>query len=174
MTLILPTKGSIVYRHQKGDKRFRAFTKTLNSLIIFLYRINFLPCFGIGREIIIIETIGRKTGLKRRRPVLYKMMYTGKMTLYSARGKNADWLRNILSTENHILKIQKGFRRLNVRASLIESEEEKLQHLAYWCENFRDAKNLFGYNRKIHGDIFQTQEFLKLAQMLEFIQLAPV
>ncbi|MBY9001882.1 MAG: nitroreductase family deazaflavin-dependent oxidoreductase [Candidatus Heimdallarchaeota archaeon] len=174
MELVLPSKGSIVYRHQSGDKKFRRFTNRLNSFVIFLYRINFLPLFGVGKKLIILKTVGRKTGKIRRRPVLHKILYTNKMTLYCARGKNADWLKNIFAAENQVIKIQKGFRRMLVKATLVEPEEEKYKHLIYWCEKFKDAKNLFGYDKEEHGDIFETEEFMKLVRMLEFIQLEPI
>ena len=143
----------------------------MNSIIILLYRIRLLPLFGIGKRILILKTIGRRTGKIRRRPVLHKKMYTNKITLYSARGKKSDWLKNILSSDNNIVEIIKGFRKFKAKATLIESEEEKANHLIYWCRNFKDAKTLFGYNLKEHGDIFNTEEFTKLVKMLEFIQL---
>ena len=172
--LILPSKGSIVDRHQRGTKKFKKSVKVLNTIIISLYRINFLPLFGIGKSISILTTIGRKTGKKRRRPILCRPFHTGILTLYSARGKEADWLKNIFANENCTAKIQKGFKKLEVKATLIEDFEDKLEHLKYFCENFSDAKTIFGYDKKKHGDIFDTKEFKNLAQIIDFVQLIPV
>ncbi|MCK5304064.1 MAG: hypothetical protein KAJ72_02370, partial [Candidatus Heimdallarchaeota archaeon] len=63
------------------------------------------------------------------------------------------------------------FRKLNVKATLIQDEAVKFQHLEYWFNNFRDAKNIFGYDQTKHQDIIGTEEFKNLAKMIEFIQL---
>jgi deazaflavin-dependent oxidoreductase (nitroreductase family) len=164
---------SIVGRHQKRTKRFTSFERVLNSIFVFLYRINFLPIFGIGKRMIVIETEGRITGKKRRKPVLYYTFHTGKLTLYSARGKQSDWFKNIFATEDTILKIQKGFERIQVKANLIESEDEKYNHLKYWFENYNSARVIFGYEKKKHGDVYETQEFKDIIDMIEFVQLVP-
>ncbi|NPD90055.1 MAG: nitroreductase family deazaflavin-dependent oxidoreductase [Asgard group archaeon] len=165
---------SIVARHQKGNVRFRKFTKQLNRIFSFLYRINLLPLFGVGRTMILLKTIGRKTGKKRTTPVLCRIFHTGELTLYSARGKKADWLRNILADEKKQTNIQKGFRRMKVEAKLVEPVEEREEHLKYWFENLDDAKYIFGYERDKHGDVTATEEFKKIAKSIEFIQLIPV
>ncbi|MFX0065992.1 MAG: nitroreductase family deazaflavin-dependent oxidoreductase [Candidatus Hermodarchaeota archaeon] len=165
---------SIVGRHQKRTKRFRSAERVLNSIFVFLYRINFLPVFGIGKRMILIETKGRKTGKTRRKPVLYYTFYTGQLTLYSARGKKSDWFKNIFCAEDAILKIQRGFERIQVKAILIESEDEKYNHLKYWFENYMSARIIFGYKKKKHGDVYNTQEFKDIIEMIEFIQLVPI
>lgn len=171
MVNTLPAKGSIVYRHQERKSGFTKFERRLNRVFIFLYRTYFLPLLGLGRVMILIQTIGRKTGKKRIKPVLCRRFYTDKLTLYSPRGMKADWLKNILATEDHIFKIQKGFRKLKVKATLIQDEAVKLQHLEHWFNNFPDAKNIFGYDKTKHQGIIGTEEFNNLAKMIEFIQL---
>jgi hypothetical protein len=171
MVNTLPSEGSIVYRHQERKTTFTKFERRLNRFFIFLYRIYLLPLFGLGRVMILIQTIGRKTGKRRIKPVLCRRFYTDKLTLYSPRGMKADWLKNILETENHIFTIQKGFRKFDVKATLIQDEAAKLQHLEYWFNNFRDAKNIFGYDHKKHQGIIGTEEFINLAKLIEFIQL---
>ncbi|MFX1254892.1 MAG: hypothetical protein ACFFCZ_24995, partial [Promethearchaeota archaeon] len=111
---------------------------------------------------------------KRRKPVLYYTFHTGKLTLYSARGKKSDWFKNIFATEDAILKIQRGFKRMQVKAILIESEDEKYNHLKYWFENYMSARVIFGYEKKKHGDMYDTQEFKDIIDMIEFVQLIPI
>ncbi|MHA1954625.1 MAG: nitroreductase/quinone reductase family protein [Candidatus Heimdallarchaeaceae archaeon] len=168
------SEKSIVARHQKGDAKFRKSTKRLNQVFSYLYRINLLPLFGVGRSMIILKTIGRKTGRKRFTPVLCRVFHTGELTLYSARGMKADWLKNILADEKKQTNIQKGFRRLKVQAIVVKPTEEREEHLKYWFENLDDAKYIFGYKRKKHGDVTKTEEFKKIARTIEFIQLIPV
>jgi len=39
--------------------------------------------------------------------------------------KQADWLKNILATEGQKLRIHKGFKKLDVKETLIENDETK-------------------------------------------------
>ncbi len=165
---------SIVARHQKGDAKFRKITNRLNRVFSFLYRINLLPIFGVGKSMILLKTIGRKTGKKRITPVLCRVFHTGELTLYSARGMKADWLKNILADEKKQTNIQKGFKRMRVQARIVEPTEEREEHLKHWFENLDDAKYIFGYKRNKHGDVTETEEFKKIAKTIEFIQLIPV
>ena len=162
---------SIVARHHEGKKMFRFFNKIMNGVFIFLYRIYFLPLIGIGRSMALVHTIGRKTGKKRTTPVLSLQFYTGKLTFYVARGRKANWLMNILATENQIIKIQKGFKRKKVKAILVKDKEEKFNHLKYYFEELDEAKYIFGYDKKKHGDVFSTIEFNKILEMIEFLQI---
>ncbi|MCG3221365.1 MAG: nitroreductase family deazaflavin-dependent oxidoreductase [Candidatus Heimdallarchaeota archaeon] len=168
------SEKSIVARHQKGNAKFRKSTKRLNKVFSFLYRMNFLPMFGVGRSMILLKTVGRKTGKIRITPVLCKVFHTGELTLYSARGMKADWLRNILADDKKQTDIQKGFKRMRVQAKLIEPINEKEEHLRYWFENLNDAKYIFGYDRNKHGNVTETEEFKEIAKNIEFIQLIPV
>ena len=170
----LPTENSIVGRHQKRNPEFVKMERRMNRVLIFLYRINLLTLIGIGRRIILIHTKGRKTGNELIKPVLYLRFYTGKLTLYSARGRNSDWFKNIFASDNQIIEIQKGFKRIKVRANLIENQEEKFNYLKYWFENYRLAKSIFGYEKAKHGDVFETENFKELVNIIEFIQLIPI
>jgi deazaflavin-dependent oxidoreductase (nitroreductase family) len=123
---------------------------------------------------LLLKTIGRKTGKRRFTPVLFKKFHTGEITLYSARGMKADWLKNILADENHQTDIQKGFKRLRVEAKVIELVEDKEEHLQYWFDSFYDAKYIFGYKRNRHGNVTRTEEFKEILELIEFIQLIPV
>ena len=162
---------SIVARHHEGKKLFRFFNKIMNGVFIFLYRIYFLPLFGIGRTMVLVHTIGRKTGKKRTTPVLALQFYTGKLTFYVARGRKAHWLKNILAAENQMIKIQKGFKRMKAKVVLVKDKDEKYNHLKYYFEELDEAKYIFGYDKKKHGDVFKTIEFNKILEMIEFLQI---
>jgi hypothetical protein len=166
-------KRSIVARHKKRTKSFQIFNKILNGVVIFLYRIYLLPIFGIGKKIVLVHTVGRKTGKKRTTPVLALWFYTDNLTFYIARGKETHWLKNILATQNHQFKIQKGFKRLNVKGILVTDKEEKFKHLKFYFEELKEAKVIFGYEKKKHGDVFETEEFLEILDIIEFLQVEP-
>ncbi len=120
---------------------------------------------------VLVHTIGSKTGKKRTTPVLALQFYTGKLTFYVARGRKAHWLKNILAAENQIIKIQKGFKRKKVKAILVKDKEEKYNHLKYYFEELKEAKYIFGYDKQKHGDVFSTNEFNKILEMIEFLQI---
>ena len=162
---------SIVARHHERKKLFRFFNKIINGVFIFLYRIYFLPLLGIGRSMALVHTIGRKTGKKRTTPVLALEFYTGKLTFYVARGRKSNWLMNILATENQIITIQKGFKRKKAKAILVKDREEKYNHLKYYFEELDEAKYIFGYDKVKHGDVINTEEFMKILNMIDFVQI---
>lgn len=66
--------------------------KTIQKLHRVLYAIGLGTV--IGRIILLLTTVGRKSGLKRVTPLQYEEI-DGKYYLGSARGLQADWVRNI-------------------------------------------------------------------------------
>ena len=66
--------------------------KHIQKLHCVLYALGLGPI--IGRIILLLTTVGRKTGLKRVTPLQYEEM-GGKYYLGSARGIQSDWVRNI-------------------------------------------------------------------------------
>lgn len=66
--------------------------KYIQKIHRVLYAIGLAPI--IGKIILLLTTTGRKTGLKRVTPLQYEEI-NGKYYLGSARGLNADWVRNI-------------------------------------------------------------------------------
>ena len=165
---------SIVARHRRRTKSFHSFNKIMNGVVIFLYRIYLLPLFGIGKKIVLVDTRGWKTGKRRTTPVLALKFYTKKLTFYIARGKEAHWLKNILVTEDHIFKIQKGFKRMKVKGILVKDSNEKFRHLKYYFEELDEARFIFGYEKEKHGDVFETEEFRAILDIIEFLQIEPV
>ncbi len=167
-------QSSIVARHKNRTKSFHIFNKIMNGVLIFLYRIYLLPLFGLGRKIVLVHTVGRKTGKRRTTPVLALWFYTDKLTFYIARGKKAHWLKNILAENNNEFKIQKGFKRKKVKGILITDAEEKYKHLRFYFEELDEAQMIFGYNKKKHGDVFETEEFREILDIIEFLQIEPL
>jgi len=167
-------ENSIVARHRTRTKSFHFFNKVMNGVSIFLYRIYLLPLFGVGRIIILLDTIGWKTGKRRTTPVLALYFYTEHLTLYIARGMKAHWLKNILAADNQIFKIQKGFRRIQVKGVLVADSDEKFKHLKFYFDELPEARMIFGYEKSKHGDVFETEEFKEILDIIEFLQIIPV
>jgi deazaflavin-dependent oxidoreductase (nitroreductase family) len=59
----------------------------------------------IGRIILLLTTVGRKTGLKRVTPLQYEEI-DGKYYLGAARGTQADWVRNIQSNPDVDVRVK--------------------------------------------------------------------
>jgi deazaflavin-dependent oxidoreductase (nitroreductase family) len=68
-----------------------------------LYTIGLGPV--IGRIILLLTTTGRKSGLKRITPLQYEEI-SGKYYLGSARGLQADWVRNIQADPNVEIRVK--------------------------------------------------------------------
>jgi deazaflavin-dependent oxidoreductase (nitroreductase family) len=66
--------------------------KNIQKIHRLLYAMGLGPL--IGRIILLLTTVGRKTGLKRVTPLQYEEI-DGKYYLGAARGLQADWVRNI-------------------------------------------------------------------------------
>ena len=93
---LLPRTGSALYNMNHPDEIIRLKIlkkyKRLNKyLVIPLYRLRIMPLLGFGRIFLILTSIGRKTGKKRRTPLEYHWI-DGIMTIFSGRGENSGWL----------------------------------------------------------------------------------
>jgi deazaflavin-dependent oxidoreductase (nitroreductase family) len=88
--------------------------KHIQKIHRLLYAIGLGPL--IGRIVLLLTTMGRKSGLPRVTPLQYEQI-NGDYYLGSARGLKADWLRNIQS--NPIVEIRVGANRFRGRADVI-------------------------------------------------------
>ncbi len=70
----------------------------------------------IGRFVLLLTTIGRKSGKPRVTPLVYEER-AGEILIASARGSSADWLKNILANPNVAVCV--GNRRFPGRAELV-------------------------------------------------------
>ena len=74
---LLPRPGSPLYNMNSADedekkKTLRKWRVLNNYFILPLYRLRILPVLGFGRIFLILTTIGRITGKKRRTPLQIK------------------------------------------------------------------------------------------------------
>ncbi len=78
--------------------------KPVQRLHRLLYAVGLGPM--IGRLILLLTTIGRKSGLQRVTPLQYEQI-DGKYYLGSARGLQADWVRNIQAQPHVEVRVMK-------------------------------------------------------------------
>ncbi|MFX0050127.1 MAG: nitroreductase family deazaflavin-dependent oxidoreductase [Candidatus Hermodarchaeota archaeon] len=118
----LPRPGSMLYtlissdpnKIQKSLKKWKLMNKFLT---LPLYKIGLLPLLGFGRIFLILTTIGRKTGKKRKTPLEYRR-FDGIPHIFAARGKKADWFQNLKANPKEVW-IRIGFRTSLVKAEIL-------------------------------------------------------
>ena len=151
-------------KQNKTAKRFKFINK---YFVVPFYRLNILPLLLIGRIIVLLYTIGRKSGKTRITPLEFRR-YNDKILLFSARGKFGDWYKNILANPNDV-RIKIGFKKYNPSVK-VSSYEEKKEILTWYINTYpKSAKSLFGYQK--NKDII-TDELLKpITEFIEIFQL---
>jgi len=170
---LLPRTGSALYNMNHPDEKIRLKTlkkyNRLNKyLVIPLYRLRILPLLGFGRIFLILTTIGRKTGKKRRTPLEYHWI-DRIMTIFSGRGEDSGWLKNIRANPASVW-VKHGFHSFPVRVEFMSNENDKLKIIRWYVvKHSRSAKMLFGWNNKI--DDPDSSDFSKLLSTISIIQL---
>lgn len=77
--------------------------KNIQKLHRLMYAVGLGPL--LGKVILLLTTIGRKSGLKRITPLQYEEI-DGKYYLGSVRGLKADWVRNIQANPNVEVRVK--------------------------------------------------------------------
>jgi len=172
-TELLPRMGSALYNMNHPDEKIRVktlkkYNRVNKYLVKPLYRLRILPLIGFGRIFLILTTIGKKTGKKRRTPLEYHWIQ-GNMTIFSGRGEDSGWLKNIQANPDSVW-VRHGFHSFPTRAEFMWNENDKLKIIKWYVVNHsRSAKMLFGWNNKI--DDPESSDFSKLLSTVSIIQL---
>jgi deazaflavin-dependent oxidoreductase (nitroreductase family) len=170
---VLPSPGTPVFALMDEDEERKKKTlkkwRLLNKIFMVpLYRARLLPLLGFGKIFLMIETKGRTTGKKRRTPVEYRR-FENIITLISARGLDAGWLKNIQANPSDVY-IRKGFRGFKPRIEIINSESKKLDFLYWYVENCgKSAKMLFGWEPK--NDTIESTDFSRMVKAMTIVQV---
>jgi deazaflavin-dependent oxidoreductase (nitroreductase family) len=86
----------------------KIFWRAIKKPPVLFYAIGLGPI--IGRLVLLLTTIGRKSGLPRVTPLQYEEV-EGNIHIASARGIQADWFRNILVNPRVVVHV--GSKRFN-------------------------------------------------------------
>ena len=170
---LLPRPGSPLYNLYHKDVMIKNKTlkkfKILNKYIVIpLYRLRILPLLGFGRIFLILTTQGRKTGKKRRTPLEYHRI-DGIITIFSARGEDADWMKNIRAHPDTLM-VRHGFHRFQPQVEFVRDTDEKLRILKWYIvKHGRSSKMLFGWNPKT--DDPETTDFTNLLKLISIVKL---
>jgi deazaflavin-dependent oxidoreductase (nitroreductase family) len=172
-TGILPRKGSILYNLLKSDEETRSKTlkrwRIMNKYFtIPFYKAGILPLLGFGKIFLILTTKGRKTGKMRKTPLEYRKI-DDIITIFSARGENSDWLKNLRANPD-FAHVRYGFHKFKPEIEFVDDYEEKLHIIKYYIANYQKAaKMLFGWNPA--KDDLDTIDLITLTNLISIIRL---
>ena len=170
---LLPRPGSPLYNLNCGDeilknKTLKKFKKANKYLVLPLYRLRILPLLGFGRIFLVLTTKGRITGKKRRTPLEYRRI-EGTITIFSSRGEDAGWMKNIRAHPDSLV-VRHGFHRFQPQVEVVTNEDQKLEIMKWYVMNHgKAAKMLFGWNTKT--DDPETTDITNLLKLITIIKL---
>ncbi|MBN1801637.1 MAG: nitroreductase family deazaflavin-dependent oxidoreductase [Candidatus Lokiarchaeota archaeon] len=169
----LPRMGSVMHAFhfqdkQQRERKLKSWQKLNKYLMIPLYRADILPLFGIGKYILLLTTIERKDGKKRRTPLEYRKQGDS-FLIFSSMGEKSAWVKNIRASPDKVA-IKRGFRKFVPKISFISEKQDKIEILKWYVVNFgKSAEMLFGWNPKT--DDPNNTDFSKLEDLLSIIRL---
>ena len=121
-----------------------------------------------GRIFLILTTIGRITGKKRRTPLEYHWI-DDIITIFSGRGEDAGWLKNLRANPDDVW-VRHGFHSFKPHVNILTDENDKLDVIKWYVtKHKRSAKLLFGWNPKM--DDPEATDFSKMLKTVTIIQL---
>ena len=170
---LLPRPGSPLFNLnldnvEEKKKTLRKWRLLNKYFVLPLYRLRILPLFGFGRIFLIITTKGRKSGKKRRTPLEYHRI-DGVITVFSSRGDESGWMKNIRADPD-ALTVRYGFHHFQPQLEIVGNIDEKLRIMKWYLVNHgRSSKMLFGWNPKT--DDPETTDYTNLLKMLTIIRL---
>jgi deazaflavin-dependent oxidoreductase (nitroreductase family) len=152
-------------------RAFHANTRFINRYVVFAYRIGLLPLLGAGGSMMLIGTVGRKTGKLRYFPVSY-IDLGGEKLLISGWGEDSNWYKNIVASPENV-NLQVGFQRIRVKPVFVEAAEKKLGIIRRIIEEKPgDAKRIFGWDPQT--DRMQDADFSAILEKALFVRFLPM
>ncbi|HEX2054540.1 MAG TPA: nitroreductase family deazaflavin-dependent oxidoreductase [Actinomycetota bacterium] len=96
---------------------------TVNPVVLWLVRTGRgIP--GVSRRsVLLLETVGRRTGKRRVTPMGYVPVDGSRVWVVSEHGERADWFRN--ATKAGTVTVQAGDRRRRARLAVLPDEDPK-------------------------------------------------
>lgn len=124
----------------------------------------------IGKMVLLLTTIGRKSGKDRVTPLQYEEM-GGKYLVAAALGDKTDWYRNILA--NPQVKIHVKSKRIAGVAEIITDTEKKASFLDY---RFKKHPRMVGSIMRADGVPIppQRKDLLEYAEKISLVCITPV
>jgi deazaflavin-dependent oxidoreductase (nitroreductase family) len=143
-----PLPGTTLYGlifNPDFKETFHSRLKFSNRFIISLYKLGILPLFGIGKQIMLLRTRGRKSQRRRDFPVGY-FYIDDTIHVFSGWGKAANWYKNLMAYPEDVY-VQVGFHRFHARPEVAEglpAQKQTLEHFVTQCP--MGAQTLLGWD----------------------------
>jgi deazaflavin-dependent oxidoreductase (nitroreductase family) len=168
---MFPREGSAIYSlirsEGKEQKRVLRRWKWINRVVKVLYLSGILPLVA-GDFILLLFTEGRKSRIRRINPLEYRMR-DGVIHIFSARGKNADWFKNMMAKPKSVL-VKVRFRSFTPEIIVIKKINEKEDILRWYISKYsRAAKFLFGWDTG--KDDPEKTNISSILKFIEIVQL---
>lgn len=114
--------------------------------------------------------IGRKSGKKRRIP-LSSHRNDNIITIFSARGEESSWMKNIHANPESVW-VRHGFHSFQARIEFVIDKIKTLNIIKWYVvKHSKSAKMIFGWNSKT--DDPETTDFTNLLYMISIIRFYP-
>lgn len=138
------------------------------KLILTLYNAGLAPV--LGRLILLLTTTGRKSGLPRLTPLQYECL-SGEYWVGSARGLQADWVKNLLANPHAQVRVK------NETFAVLAQVISEAQPVADFVEYRRQKRpRMIGAILKMDGLPARPdrQQLVEYAAGLAVVRLAPL
>ncbi len=168
-----PRIGSVIYKFNDQNEAtkenlLKKWKKLNKYLMIPLYRARIFPLLGFGRIFLILTTKGWKTGKIRRTPLEYRR-YDGTITIFSARGEESAWIKNLHANPDDA-SVRHGFHHFKPHVEFISDINQKITVMKWYITKFgKAAKMLFGWDPK--KDDLEAIDLSKLSSLISIIFL---
>jgi deazaflavin-dependent oxidoreductase (nitroreductase family) len=137
-------------------KTFQARIKQGNRWVVFLYKLGVLPLLGLGKQIMLLTTKGRKSHAMRDTPIGYYRLGDS-IYVFSGWGKEANWYKNMVVCPEEVY-VRIGFRRFQVRPEVVEDPQEVKRIIEQLIlQDPKGARTLMGWDAKL--DQLETADF---------------
>jgi deazaflavin-dependent oxidoreductase (nitroreductase family) len=156
---IFPLQGTMLselINNPEFKQSFHARLQASNRFFVFFYKIYLLPLMGMGRQIMVLSTIGRTSHKRRDFPIGYYRI-DGVVHVLSGWGKGANWYKNIITNPKEVY-LQIGFRRFHATPEVIEDPAElhrTIERFIICCP--KGAQQLIGWDPQ--HDSLETADF---------------
>ncbi len=168
-----PALGSNLYKLITDPEYKRVFHERVrhgNKWMALFYRIGILPLFGMSKNIMLLTTLGRKSGSRRDTPIGF-FRIDGVIHVFTGWGMNAAWYRNIQAHPGEV-SLQIGLKRFPVTAETVQDPQAVQQALEKLvAQDPQGAKMLMGWDPS--ADRAETSDFSMMVEKVLVVRFHP-
>jgi deazaflavin-dependent oxidoreductase (nitroreductase family) len=124
----------------------------------------------LGSRVLMLTTTGRVSGLPRKTPLQYEV-YNSVYLIGSARGLEADWVKNILKEPS--VSVQIGRKTIQATAKVIENPQQVADFLEQRFATHPGFVKILFWLQGYRGDITR-DDFIRYAQNRAIVLLQPL